>query len=270
MQKEMVKWKAKTDERLIGVYKFIEWYAEPCAKKLMTWKARVEQQMLEISDSLSVLHISKHWWLVGEGNVDEGVNGHVRRNKEWSWRETEKKGKHGALGDRIGTAYFLGLKRTYKLALKIQRRVVSRNHPRFQQFVQRRTRAVFDVALKVIKSIQHRDLELRAPTHHKPHHIAGRAFMNIPKQVTNSTSLKTSRIIQSLRNNEASRHLFRSSTNMWSNSFPTMALMMQPSSAAGNMTQCRHSSSNGPNTLRLNYMKGEGVIRKDIMQWMLC
>ncbi|KAK8490688.1 hypothetical protein V6N11_031051 [Hibiscus sabdariffa] len=209
MQKEMVKWKAKTDERLIGVYKFIEWYAE-------------------------------------------------------------KKGKHGALGDRIGTAYFLGLKRTYKLALKIQRRVVSRNHPRFQQFVQRRTRAVFDVALKVIKSIQHRDLELRAPTHHKPHHIAGRAFMNIPKQVTNSTSLKTSRIIQSLRNNEASRHLFRSSTNMWSNSFPTMALMMQPSSAAGNMTQCRHSSSNGPNTLRLNYMKGEGVIRKDIMQWMLC
>ncbi|GMI63886.1 hypothetical protein like AT1G32260 [Hibiscus trionum] len=190
----------------------------------------------------------------------------------------------------LGTAYFLGIKRTYRLALKIQRRIISRNHPRFQQFVRRRTRTVFDVALKVNRSIQHRDLEvgrnlgnwilrwlnkmkpsvqIRAPTHQKPHHDAGRAFMNIPKQVTNSTSSKTSRIIQSLRNNEAGRHLFRSSTNMWSNSFPTIAMMMRPPSAAGNMTQCRHLCSNGRDTLRLNYVRGEGVIRKDIMQYML-
>ncbi|KAK8578825.1 hypothetical protein V6N12_069169 [Hibiscus sabdariffa] len=160
---------------------------------------------------------------------------------------------------------------------------------RLQQFVQRRTRAVFDVALQVNKSIQHRDLEvgrdlgnwilrwldkmkpsvqIRAPIQQKPHHDVGRAFMNIPKQVANSTSLKMSRIIQSPRNYEAGRHLFRSSMNMWSNSFPTIAMMMRTPSAAGNMTQCRHLSSNRPDTLTLNYERGEGVIRKDILQWM--
>ncbi|GMJ16051.1 hypothetical protein like AT1G32260 [Hibiscus trionum] len=189
----------------------------------------------------------------------------------------------------LGTAYFLGIKRTYRLAFKIQRRIISRNHPRLQQFVQRRTRAVFDVALKVNRSIQHRDLEvgrnlgnwmlrwldkmkpsvqIKGPTHQKPHHDVGRAFMNIRKKVINSTSLKTSRIIQSPRNYEAGRHLFSSSMKMWSNSFPTIAMMMRTPSAVGNMTQCRHLSSNGPDTLRLNYVRGEGVIRKDIMQWM--
>ncbi|KAE8690246.1 Dolichol phosphate-mannose biosynthesis regulatory protein-related [Hibiscus syriacus] len=191
----------------------------------------------------------------------------------------------------LGTAYFLGLKRTYRFALKIQRRIISRNHPRFHQFAQRRTRAVFDVALTVNRSIQHRDMEvgrnlgnwilrwlnkmkpsvqIRAPTGKKPHHVAGRAFMNIRKQVTKSTSLRISRIIQSPRNNVAVRHLFRSSPNMWANSFPTIAMMMRPPSAAGNTTQCRHLSRNGPDTSRLNYVRGEGVIRKDIMQWMLC
>ncbi|KAE8713763.1 Dolichol phosphate-mannose biosynthesis regulatory protein-related [Hibiscus syriacus] len=190
----------------------------------------------------------------------------------------------------LGTAYFLGLKRTYRLALKIQRRIISRNHPRFQQFAQRRTRAIFDVALTVNRSIQHRDMEvgrnlgnwilrwlnkmkpslqIRAPTHKKPHHDAGRAFMNIPKHVRNSTSLKISRIIKSPRNNVADRHLYRSSTNMWANSFPTIAMMMRRPSAAGNMTQCRHLSTNGPYISRLNYVRGDGVIRKDIMQWML-
>ncbi|KAJ0859946.1 hypothetical protein HanRHA438_Chr13g0618361 [Helianthus annuus] len=37
----------------------------------------------------------------------------------------------------LGTAYFLGLKRTYKLALKIQRRLVSHKHPKTRQFLQR-------------------------------------------------------------------------------------------------------------------------------------
>ncbi|RRT47631.1 hypothetical protein B296_00035692 [Ensete ventricosum] len=35
------------------------------------------------------------------------------------------------------TAYFLGLKRTYRLALRIQRRLVGPNHPRIRQFLYR-------------------------------------------------------------------------------------------------------------------------------------
>ena len=35
----------------------------------------------------------------------------------------------------LGTAYFLGLKRTYRLALKIQRRLISPKHPKIRQFV---------------------------------------------------------------------------------------------------------------------------------------
>ncbi|XP_022736449.1 uncharacterized protein LOC111289565 [Durio zibethinus] len=190
----------------------------------------------------------------------------------------------------LGTAYFLGLKRTYRLALKVQRRVISPKHPKIRQFVRRRTHAVFDVALKFHENIQQRDLEvgrnlgnwilrwldkmkpsaqIRAPTHQKPHHNAGNANMNIPKQVTNSSSLKTPRSIQTPRNPEADKHLFSSSTNMWPKSFPTIAMMMRPTRVAGNMTQYRHLSISGTNTLGLNYARGEGVIRKDIMQWML-
>lgn len=37
----------------------------------------------------------------------------------------------------LGTAYFLGLKRTYKLALRIQRRVITPKYPRVRQFLHR-------------------------------------------------------------------------------------------------------------------------------------
>lgn len=37
----------------------------------------------------------------------------------------------------LGTAYFLGLKRSYKLALKIQRRLVGPRHPKIRQFLQK-------------------------------------------------------------------------------------------------------------------------------------
>ncbi|KAK5812942.1 Envelope glycoprotein [Gossypium arboreum] len=188
----------------------------------------------------------------------------------------------------LGTAYFLGLKRTYRLALKIQRRIISPKRPRIRQFVHRRTRDVFDIALKVHQNIQQRDLEvgrnlgnwilrwldkmkpsaqIRPPSHQKPHHGTGSANMNITKQVNNSS--KTPRSLQTPRNGEADRRLFSSSTYMLSKSLPTIAMMIRPPKAAGNMTQYRHLSINGPHTLRLNYTRGEGLIRKDIMQWML-
>ncbi|XP_012472196.1 uncharacterized protein LOC105789375 isoform X2 [Gossypium raimondii] len=191
----------------------------------------------------------------------------------------------------LGTAYFLGLKRSYKLALKIQRRIISRNQPRLQQFVQR-TRVVFDIALKVHRNIQHRDLEVGRnlgdcilrwlhkikpsaqirgpPPHQEPNHGTGKANMNMPKQVTNTSSPKTPRSNQSPRNHDAGRHLFSSLTSTWSKSFPTtIAMMMQPPTATGNMTRCRHLSINGPDASRLNYTRDQGVVRKDIMQWMV-
>ncbi|XP_039042418.1 protein DYAD-like [Hibiscus syriacus] len=58
MQKDMVKWKAKTDGRLMEFMSSLNGMQIMC-KELMTWKARVEQQMLEISNSLSSLQESK-------------------------------------------------------------------------------------------------------------------------------------------------------------------------------------------------------------------
>ncbi|MCO5578949.1 hypothetical protein L7F22_032800 [Adiantum nelumboides] len=62
----------------------------------------------------------------------------------------------------LATAYWLGIRKTYKLALKLQRRLVGRKHPRIRMNLAmplcRHTRNVFDVALRVHKEIQSRDL----------------------------------------------------------------------------------------------------------------
>ncbi|CAI5528539.1 unnamed protein product [Closterium sp. Naga37s-1] len=59
----------------------------------------------------------------------------------------------------LATAYFLGLKRTYRLALKMQKRVLL-SRPGIRDFAKRRTRAVFGVALTAVETIQHRDIEI--------------------------------------------------------------------------------------------------------------
>ncbi|WRX10326.1 hypothetical protein QQP08_002813 [Theobroma cacao] len=58
MQKELLKWKAKTDERLMEFSSSLNGLQDMC-KELVTWKAGVEQQLLEISNSLSSLQASK-------------------------------------------------------------------------------------------------------------------------------------------------------------------------------------------------------------------
>nr|ADE77427.1 unknown [Picea sitchensis] len=58
------------------------------------------------------------------------------------------------------TAYVLGLKRTYRLALRLQRRLISPRHATLRQFVYRRTRNIFDIALSVHRNIQNRDIEM--------------------------------------------------------------------------------------------------------------
>ncbi|KAF4398342.1 hypothetical protein CsatB_001584 [Cannabis sativa] len=190
----------------------------------------------------------------------------------------------------LGTAYFLGLKRTYRLALRIQRRLISSKRPRIRQFVQRRTRAVFDVALKVHHNVQQRDIEvgrnlgnwiLRCLDRMKPSaQIRGplekssssaSSSMTMTKQATNSKSnhVKTPGNNQTSRNQESERHLFSSYKNVWSKPFASIT-QMRVTNPVGTMTQYRNMCVKGTEGLRSNYLEGrfEGVIRKDIMQWM--
>ncbi|CAK7356081.1 unnamed protein product [Dovyalis caffra] len=194
----------------------------------------------------------------------------------------------------LGTAYFLGLKRTYKLALRIQRRLISPKYPRIRQFVQRRTRAVFDVALKVHLNIQQRDIEvgrnlgnrilrwldrmkpsagIRGPPPEKLTNGAS-SNTNFRNQVTNNTShLKASGTDQTSRHQESDRHLFTSARNMWSKPFSSIAMMMRPS-RPGIFTQYRHLSIQGPEMSRPKYNVDagsgfQGVFRKDVMQYIL-
>ncbi|XP_015897568.3 uncharacterized protein LOC107431203 [Ziziphus jujuba] len=195
----------------------------------------------------------------------------------------------------LGTAYFLGLKRTYRLALRIQRRLISPKHSRVRQFVHGRTRAVFDVALKVHRNIQERDIEvgrnlgnwiLRWLDRMKPSaqirvHPPGKppnasSSISRTKQATNNSSqLKRNGSIHTSRNRESDRHLFTSSKSLWnSKPFPTISMMTRPPKpAAGTMTQYRHLFTSGPETVRTLNHPGGGfrgvVIRNDIRQWML-
>ncbi|XWS44600.1 hypothetical protein CRYUN_Cryun15aG0061200 [Craigia yunnanensis] len=88
MQKEMVKWKAKTDERLVEFSNSLNGIQDMC-KELVKWKAKVEQQLLEISNSLSSLQAwnqctifspsaSDRWedWLVST-NLDNFQGGNL-------------------------------------------------------------------------------------------------------------------------------------------------------------------------------------------------
>lgn len=195
----------------------------------------------------------------------------------------------------LGTAYFLGLKRTYKLILRIQRRLVGPNHPKIRHFLHRRTRAVFDVALKVHRSIQERDIEvgrnlgnriLRCLDRMKPSaqirgslekpHLAGSTSSSMTKQASNAQHQKTQgATIQKSSfkgvDHESKRHLFSSSKYIWHKPFPPITMMMRPPTSAGMTTQYRHMSFWGPEVLRSSCGRAgfEGVIRKDIMQWML-
>uniref|UniRef100_A0A7N0UKK5 Uncharacterized protein n=1 Tax=Kalanchoe fedtschenkoi TaxID=63787 RepID=A0A7N0UKK5_KALFE len=189
----------------------------------------------------------------------------------------------------LGTAYFLGLKRTYRLALKIQRRLIKPKHPKLRDFVYRRVRTVFDVALKVHLNIQQRDLEvgrnlgnwiLRWLDKMKPSAQirvadppAASKTMNMTKQVSTSTGQKLQGSIQKTSergiDQNSGRHLFTASRNLFSRRFPFMAMTTRPP-LSGSNTQYRHYLT-APEMQRPRFGScgGNGVIRKDIMEWML-
>ncbi|CAM8984542.1 unnamed protein product [Rhodiola kirilowii] len=189
----------------------------------------------------------------------------------------------------LGTAYFLGLKRTYKLALKIQRRLIKPKHPKLRDFVYRRVRTVFDVALKVHVNIQQRDLEvgrnlgnwiLRWLDKMKPSAQiraadppASSTTTNMTKQVNTSNSQKFQGTIQKSSergiDQNSGRHLFTASRNLFSRPFPFMAMTTRPPHSSSN-TQYRHYQT-APEMQRPYYgsFGGNGTIRKDIMEWMM-
>ncbi|PRQ18930.1 hypothetical protein RchiOBHm_Chr7g0211591 [Rosa chinensis] len=190
----------------------------------------------------------------------------------------------------LGTAYFLGLRRTYRLALRMQRRIISPKHPKIRQFAHRRTRAVFDAAVSVHKNIQQRDIDLgrnlgnwilrwldrmkpsaniRGSSEQLKHLKNGASSgMSMTKKV-NSSHLKTPGSTQ-IRNQESDRHMFSSMTNALPKTLPSISMMMRARQTSGTMTQYRNLFTNRPEALRSDYTRGGfgGIIRKDIMQWM--
>ncbi|CAN4128121.1 unnamed protein product [Withania somnifera] len=184
----------------------------------------------------------------------------------------------------LGTAYFLGLKRTYKLFLKIQRKLISPKYPRFRDFAQRRTRAAFDVALTVHRKIQERDIEagrnlgnwiLRWLDKMKPSaNIRGsdkNAITDATKQLRSSFhSPKRENYGAGKDKGSNSRHLFTSARNTWQKAYPTISRMMKPRSPAGTNIQYRQFNTVLPTSFKaMNHAKHgfEGVIRPDILQW---
>ncbi|KAJ0989930.1 hypothetical protein J5N97_008286 [Dioscorea zingiberensis] len=189
----------------------------------------------------------------------------------------------------VATAYFLGLRRTYRLALRIQRRLVGPNHPQIRQSLHRRVRGVFDVAVKVHKNIQERDIEvgrnlgywiLRWLDRMKPaaeiRPFSGKPPMtnkSILKQMTRSTiPLRYQRPIfktTELKNKRSLLFTPLSNRPKFSSSIVSVMRQMRP--PAMNSIQCRLVSSQLTSFPISNTRMSRfgGVFRQDIAQWML-
>ncbi|CAN8285105.1 unnamed protein product [Cochlearia groenlandica] len=178
----------------------------------------------------------------------------------------------------VGTAYFLGLRRTYRLALKTQRRIVSPNHPRLRNFLYRRTHQIFDIALRVHKNVQQRDMEigrnlgnwiLRWLDRMKPSAQVLLSKHTEPsldkgKRLLESTRLKPPHA--NTQSREVSRNLFLSLRNLRPKVFPIGSMMsIKPPRPTGTTTQYRNYGLVKPIYARGGF---DGVIRKDISQWM--
>lgn len=138
----------------------------------------------------------------------------------------------------------------------------------------RRTRNVFDVALRVHRTIQERDIEVgrnlgnrilrwldrMKPEAHIRKPIAPPTSGNVKKQQPNHLSKHDAK---SSKDGESNRHLFAVSRNVWAKPFPSM--MMRPT---GNSIQHRRYSSGGFTVYNTNFGFRE-VLRNDIKQWIL-
>jgi len=148
----------------------------------------------------------------------------------------------------------------------------------------RRTRAVFDVAIKVHRNIQERDIEvgrnvgnfiLRCLDRMKPSaQIRNRSSLPTSGSSSKETMTKHETGTSNhkppghsgLFKKDSDRHFFTSSKP-----FPSISRMMIPPNPAGTTIHGRNLSTYSPETFRQNYRVNwsGSVIRKDIMQWML-
>ncbi|KAK1306635.1 hypothetical protein QJS10_CPA10g01203 [Acorus calamus] len=188
----------------------------------------------------------------------------------------------------VATAYFLGLRRTYRLSLRIQRRIVRPNRPKLRQFLQRRTRSVFDMALSVHRTIQVRDIEmgkslgnwiLRWLDRIKP---SAQIRPAPPKNITNGSSIGRSGMASSqphrvqkptekITTGKTSGHLYYMPLSIYPKILPGVGKMTQPAKISCLNNHHRYFSSYcTPNMPKLGYRSDtyEGVVRKDIAQWM--
>ncbi|TVU33557.1 hypothetical protein EJB05_25382 [Eragrostis curvula] len=184
------------------------------------------------------------------------------------------------------TAYFLGLKRTYRLALRIQRRLIGPNHPRIRDFVYRRTRDVFNVAVSVHKNIQQRDLEVGRnlgnailrwldrmkpsaeirPRPPGPPNGSSEHFRHLPSSSRSAGAQKTT---TKTSPNDSSEKMLFSRLNIRPKSFPVLPTMTQPNKISAS-SQCRRISySPFPSVTVKRKLLMEGVFRKDIAQMMV-
>lgn len=140
------------------------------------------------------------------------------------------------------------------------------------------------MALTVHQKIQERDIEvgrnlgnwiLRSLDRAKPSaQICGDppsstnnliSTMNTTKQLKSSSNIKE--VVKS--GGDHNRHLF--SRVMWSKQFPPVSMLLRSVRSAGNITQFRHLTTSSPEFPRSNSVRSEwvGVLRKDMMQWMV-
>lgn len=183
----------------------------------------------------------------------------------------------------VATAYFLGLRRTYRLALKIQRRLLGTRYPKIRGFLLRRTRSAFDIALSVHKKIQQRDIEARRnpgnwmlrwldrrrpsaqirpplpippgpPPTSSTHKITTGQPSGTQKQTFTSSKI------------DSNGRLFATAWTSRPKSFPSIAMMMHPPNTGSMINQFRPYKNL---SLEITSRTGlQGVFRKDIEQWM--
>ncbi|KAL5724890.1 hypothetical protein ACHQM5_008098 [Ranunculus cassubicifolius] len=183
----------------------------------------------------------------------------------------------------LATAYFLGLRRTYRLALKIERRLVSPNHPKIRHFLHRRTRAIFDMAVSVHRNVQQKDLEVGRNVGNRILRWLDRMKPSAEIRVkppNNTTTMKQlpgtpgsnqkSNFSSTKTPKSDGRVLFSTPLSSFrSKSFPSWSMMMKPLTPVNTGTQFRQFNI-GPYVAEghgYGTRAYEGVFRKDVMQW---
>lgn len=185
------------------------------------------------------------------------------------------------------TAYFLGLRRTYRLALRIQRRLIPPNHPRIRDFVYRRTRDVFNVAVSVHKNIQQRDIEvgrnlgnailrwldrmkpsaeIRPRLPGPPNGSTAEQFRHVSSASRGAGAQKTSSSSKASPHDSSGKMLF-SRLNIGPKHFPVLPTLAQPNRISAS-SQCRRISYSYALFPSVTARR-KGVFREDIAQLMV-